>query len=252
MQKVVRNVSCVLCPSLSAPRRPFTLIELLVVIAIIAILAAMLMPALSQARNRAKASGCMSNLKTYGLGLSFYADRYDGFFPPQQMGKISGTGLTNALHWNSAWRQLIDPGSDEAKWNSGMGINGCPAMSNGTRRRTFDSSGNPVYSNPGNTRFYSYGQNTSLLGTMADPKKMARLKKASKYIAFLDANELNITKDNYYIGGYRRVEQRHPDGSGLNITYADGHVNLVVDESFLVKTTEHAKLYSPKQDGQTW
>jgi prepilin-type N-terminal cleavage/methylation domain-containing protein/prepilin-type processing-associated H-X9-DG protein len=62
-------------------RRGFTLIELLVVIAIIAILAAILFPVFAQARAKARAISCVSNLKQLGMGMLMYAQDYDEVFP---------------------------------------------------------------------------------------------------------------------------------------------------------------------------
>ena len=126
-------------------RKLFTLIELLVVIAIIAILAAMLLPALSKAREKARTIACVNNLKQHGMKYMFYLDENNDFFPIydnygtdvggsflRRLSYMDGTMLdatSDAKEWAKmymcpadsgiAW-SLRDPAQNRSKWDQNI------------------------------------------------------------------------------------------------------------------------------------
>ncbi|MBN1864295.1 MAG: prepilin-type N-terminal cleavage/methylation domain-containing protein [Victivallales bacterium] len=87
-------------------RRGFTLIELLVVIAIIAILAAILMPALSTAREQGRITVCVSNLRQIGLAATGHVEAYDGWYAKFEGWRSSYLCIMNP---NSTWKEYYAP-----------------------------------------------------------------------------------------------------------------------------------------------
>ena len=109
---------------LGRTNRAFTLIELLVVIAIIAILAAILFPVFAQAREKARQTTCISNLKQVGLAMNQYVQDYDETFPMGGRYYYEAPAPSDwaLFNWQTAISPYVKNGQRIESWYSGGGI----------------------------------------------------------------------------------------------------------------------------------
>ena len=189
--------------------KKFTLTELLVVIAIIAILAAMLLPALGRARAKAQQINCTSNLKTIGLQFQMYADSC-GRLPPFNAGNTGGTDQWSrwqdylyAMANNVVLMQKIYlEGKDEP-----TGVYACPA------------------SVPKDGEKDQYRINLFMCSNISPLRgNLAKVKRPSERLMAADGYQGATSVGDSYIYSQDNIHFRHPSESA-NILYADGHVD---------------------------
>jgi prepilin-type N-terminal cleavage/methylation domain-containing protein/prepilin-type processing-associated H-X9-DG protein len=203
----VRNLRCG-WPNLSRSSqltRGFTLIELLVVIAIIAILAAMLLPALGRAKDRAQGTACLNNTKQIGLAIIMYAGDQDDYFPlidPSWTGGpyVNSRGVACGGEWNlkTGKPNTIAPMLQSYQPNNKVWV--CPKRKRGLTYKT-----EPGTWDPSITGFLSYGFNELGVFGRANPADTYRLlkfrasntAKPSETVAVADSSGSNDPGESY-------------------------------------------------------
>ena len=217
--------------------RAFTLIEILVVIAIIAILASILFPVFARARENARRTSCISNLKQIGLGTMMYTQDYDEKYPPTYI--LTSQPAPGGEDWSSGvawyWQQILYP------YTKSMQLYRCPS--------TTTNLPNAMSNNYG-VNLYVISLNSLSMATINAPATTYLIMDSGEYR--IDAYYTFNSSGHYYLPGEGKAGRdcssvttinksdcengRHFDG--VNMTFADGHVKWL-KSSVVVKQAQN-------------
>lgn len=209
----------------------FTLIELLVVVAIIAVLVALLLPSLSQAREMGKSIACASNLRQVGISIIYYADENRDYMPLQAWNDMAPAGWT--FPYGSYWFQRIYPYLNNSAYpakSTNFEINKalvCPSDNDQRFKSVTDAKllSNYMYScKLGNIWGYGYGDGEKYY----HPRHRTSCPEPTKAVVMVDGNcstyntcAMDVGYDVYTLV----ISSRHLKRT--NTLYIDGHADRV-------------------------